>query len=63
MSRVWSCYCTCLFKNLLIREVDDDEIETVVYKPTGSMTDSDVRISSIQLGVVKYSRSVVRDED
>ena len=36
-------------RNLLIRKVDDDEIETVVYEPTSSPTDSDdnVRVSSI----------------
>jgi len=39
----------CHFRNLLIKEADDDEIETVVYEPTGSATDSDddVRVSSI----------------
>ena len=25
----------------LVREVDDDEIETIVYESTGSVTDSD----------------------
>ena len=53
----------CPFKNLLIREADD-EIETVVYEPTGSVTDSDdVKVSNIQLGVVRCSHTAVRDED
>ena len=40
-------------------EVGDDEIETVEYEPTGSVTDSDdnVRVSSIQLGVVRCSHT------
>jgi len=39
----------CPSRNFLVREVDDDEIETVVYEPTGSATDSDdnVRVLSI----------------
>ena len=55
----------CPSRNLLVREADDDEIETVVYEPTGSATDSndDVRVSSIQLSVVRCSRTAVRDED
>jgi len=46
-------------RNLLIKKVDDDEIETVVYEPTGSVTDpdDDVRIFSIQLGVIRYSHA------
>ena len=37
-----------------LREADDDEIKTVVYESTGSATDSNdnVRVSSIQLGVL-----------
>jgi len=54
----------CPYRNLLIKEVDDDEIETVVYEPTGSVTDSDddFRISNIQrvsLGV----HTAVSNED
>jgi len=47
------------FKNLLVREADDDEIETVVYEPTGSATDfdDDVRVFSIQLSVGRCSHS------
>ena len=39
----------CPSRNLLVREVEDDEIETVIYEPTGSTTDSDndVRVSPI----------------
>ena len=45
--------------NLKIEEADDDEIETVAYEPTGSATDSDddVRISIIQLGVVRITHN------
>jgi len=55
----------CLSRNLLVREADDDEIEIVVYELTGSMTDSnnDVRVFSIQLGIVRCSHTSVRDED
>jgi len=31
----------CPSRNLLIKETDDDEIETVIYEPTCSVTDSD----------------------
>ena len=53
----------CPSRNLLVREVD--EIETVVYEPTDNVTDSDddVRVSSIQLGIVRCSHTTVRDED
>jgi len=53
----------CLSRNLLVREVD--EIETVVYEPTGNVTNSndDVRISNIQLAIVRCSYTTVRDED
>ena len=46
-------------------EVGDDEIETVEYEPTDSVTDSDdnVRVSSIQLGVIRCSHTSVGDED
>jgi len=45
----------CFFKNLLIKEDNDDEIETVVYELTDIATnsDDDIRISNIQLGVVR----------
>jgi len=48
----------CPSRNLLVREADD-EIETVVYESTGSVTDYDdeVRVSSIKLGVVRCSHS------
>jgi len=47
------------------KKVDDDEIETVVYEPTSSVTDSydDVRIFSIQLGVIRYSDINVSNEN
>jgi len=53
----------CHFRNLLVRKADD-EIETVVYELTDSATDSDddVRVSTIQLGVVMCSHTAVRDE-
>ena len=46
----------CSSRNLLVREADD-EIKTIVYEPTGSATDSDddVRVFSIQFGVVGCS--------
>jgi len=31
----------CPSRNLLLSKVDDDDIETIVYEPTGSATDSD----------------------
>jgi len=54
----------CLSRNLLIRETDDDEIETTVHEPTSSATDSDddVRVSRIQLSIVRCSHTAVRDE-
>ena len=41
----------CPFRNLLVKEADDDEIKTVVHELTGSATDSDgdVKVSNIQL--------------
>ena len=56
----------CPSKNLLVREANNDEITIIVYEPTGSATNSDsddVRISSIQFGVIKCSHTTVRDED
>jgi len=52
-------------RNLLIKEIDDDEIETVVHKATGSATDSDddVRVASIQLCVIRCSHTAVGNED
>ena len=49
----------------MVKKADDDKIETVVYEPTRSATDSDdgVRILSIQLGVVSCSHTTIRDED
>ena len=53
----------CPSRNFLVREVNDDEIETVVYEPTVSMTNfDDDRISSIQLGV-RCSHTAVKDEN
>ena len=48
-------------RNLLARETDD-KIETLVYEPIDSATDSDddFKISSIQLGVVRYSYTTVK---
>jgi len=68
-SRYFKCQCYshviahCPSKNFLVREADDDEIETV-YEPTSNATDfNDVRISSIQLGVVRCSHTAVSNED
>jgi len=49
----------CLSRNLLIKEVDDDEIETVVHEATSSVTNSndDIRVSSIQLGIIRCPHS------
>ena len=55
----------CPSRNFLVKEVDV-EIETVVYEPTGSVTDSDdddARVSSIKLRVDTCSCIVVIDED
>ena len=45
----------CPSTNLLIKEVNDDEIEMIVHEVAGSATDSDddVRVASIQLGVIR----------
>ena len=53
---------TMISGDTLVRKVDDEEMETVVYEPTGSVTnsDDDVRISSIQFGVVRCSHIAVR---
>jgi len=55
----------CPFRNLLLIEADDDEIEIVVYELTGNTTgsDDDVRVSSIQLNAVRCSHTTVRDEN
>ena len=65
VTRLQSCCCTASLRNLLIKEVDDDEIKTVINEPTGSTTDfhDDVRIFSIQLSLVRCSHIVVRDEN
>jgi len=41
------------------------EIKTVVHEATGSVTDSDddVKVTSIQLGVIRCSYTVVGNED
>ena len=51
-------------RNLLIKETDDDEIETVVHEAIGSVNDSDdnVRVASIQLGVIKCPHTDVGNE-
>ena len=42
-----------LSRNNLIKEANDDEIETVVYEPTGNATDSDEfrAFSWVSLGI------------
>ena len=51
-------------RNLLISEADDDEIDIIVYELTGSTINSDdVRISNIQLGVIKCSHTTIIDEN
>jgi len=51
-------------RNPLIKETDDDEIETVVHEATVSATDSndDVRVASIQFGVIRSTHIVVSNE-
>jgi len=54
----------CPSQNLLIKEVDNDEIETVIHKVTGSATNyNDVRVASIQLSVIKCPHTSVVNED
>ena len=36
----YSHIAQCPSRNLLIKKIDDDEIETVVHEATGSATDS-----------------------
>jgi len=54
----------CPSRNLLIKKIDD-EIETVVHEPPSSVTnsDNDIRVASIQLGVVRCSHTAVSNED
>ena len=54
----------CPFRNLLIKEVDDDKIETVVHEVIVSATDSDddVRVASIQLDVIRCLHTTVSNE-
>ena len=42
VSRLWSMLLQCPSKNLLIKKADNDEMDTVVYEPTGSAIDSDL---------------------
>jgi len=55
----------CPSKNLLVRGSWWWWVEIVVYGSNGTATDSDddVRVSSIQLGVIRCSHIDVRDED
>jgi len=63
VSRLWSPYYKCPSRNIVIKEADD-EIETVVHEPTSSATDfDDVRVASIQLGIVRCSHTIVSNED
>jgi len=52
-------------RNLLIKEIDNDEIETVVHEATDSATDSndDVTVASIQLGVIRCPHTAIGNED
>jgi len=45
--------------------LDDDEFEEEIYEPIGSASDTDVdiRISSIQLSVIRCLHTTSRDED
>ena len=49
----------CPSRNFLIKEADDDEIETIVHEATGSATDSDddVKVASIQLDIIRCPHS------
>jgi len=57
----------CPSRCLLVRGTDSDDegLEAVVYEAVGSEsnTDKDVRVSSVQLCVVRCSHTTVRDED
>jgi len=56
----------CLSRNFLIEgdDLDDDEFKEI-YKPVGSAsdTDKDVRVSRIQLSVIRCLHATPRDED
>ena len=46
--------------------MDDDEFEEEIYEPVGSASDTneeDIRVSRIQLSVVKCLHATSRDED
>ena len=55
----------CPSRNLLIKEINDDEIKTVVHEATSSVADSDddVKVTSIQLGVIRSTHTAVSNED
>ena len=52
-------------RNLLIKKIDDDEIETVVHEAIGSATnsDDDVRVANLQLGVIRCPHTAIVNED
>ena len=52
-------------RSLFFRETDDDEIEIVVYEATGNATnsDDDVRVATIQLGVIRSTHTAVNNKD
>jgi len=49
----------------MIKEVDDDEIETVIHEATSSLTESDddVRVATIQLSVIRCPHTTVDNEN
>ena len=56
----------CPSRNLLIKKIGDDhEIKIIVHEATGSATvfDDDVRVASIQLGVIRCPHTPVGNED
>jgi len=55
----------CPSRNLLIKEIVDDEIEIVFHEATGSATasDDDVRVVSIQLGAIRCPHTTVGNKD
>ena len=52
-------------RNLLIKKINDDEIETIVREATGSATNSndDVRAASIHLGVIRCAHTSASNEN
>ena len=52
-------------RNLLIKETDDDGIETVIHELVGSATNSndDIKVANIQLGIIRCSHTAVSNKN